>query len=208
MISRISLIVTLAAVLVLTGCGPSQQETAALATQAALQTAAAIPTAAPSRTPTVAPSATQTPTQTPEPTLTPTITPSPSPTVPPIPERQGVIYFTSDREGSFDVFKLDLSDGAIQRVTSASTTDEFFPHRSSDGQWLSYWSSSPQNKFNNALVLLNLSDGKSQEIKKAMGWSSWSPDSRKIVVVEAADFQNTSGNAWVDFNLFTYKKRH
>ncbi len=85
MISRISLIVTLAAVLVLAGCGPSQQETAALATQAALQTAAAIPTAAPSRTPTAVPSATQTPTQTPKPTLTPMPTSTATPTaVPPL----------------------------------------------------------------------------------------------------------------------------
>ena len=171
--TRVSHIFTIIAVFVLTAC--------------ALAQAPATPTLAPTDTTLPLPTLTYTPlptaTNTSTPTLTPTITPNPTPTITPIPERKGVIYFASDREGSFDIFELDLSEGVEHRVTTDSAKNEYFPHQSPDGKWLSYWSKNPHNESVFSLVILNLTNSEEICMYKALGWSTWSPDSQEIAFV-------------------------
>jgi Tol biopolymer transport system component/DNA-binding SARP family transcriptional activator len=49
------------------------------------------------------------------------------------------IYFTSDRAGNSDIWRVPRTGGEPTRVTS-DLADEFAPEQSPDGQWLAYYS--------------------------------------------------------------------
>ena len=200
MYTRRSQILILFMVVVLTACAPAQ----APATPTLPPTATAVPS--PTLTHTPLPTATGTST----PTITPTITPSPTPTVTPIPEMKGVIYFSSDREGTFDIFKLDLADSLETRLTKEPYMNEFFPHLSPDGNWLAYWSVNLDGTTGSAIKLWNLTDNTLGQINRALGWSAWSPDSQKIAVVEPLNVHvmtqnSTAGKPVVDLNIYIYQ---
>jgi hypothetical protein len=90
------------------------------------------------------------------------------------------IVFSSNRDGGYDLYLMNVDSGQVERLTSDGI-DKNHPAWSSDGRRIAYWQS---ENGAYALKILNRTDGSiSTLISKGENlWPAWSPDDRYIVV--------------------------
>ncbi len=96
----------------------------------------------------------------------------------------GKIAFQSNRQGNFDIWRLDLSDMKLQQLTSATSRD-IEPSWSPDGQQIVFASS--RDDPNNLQLYVMNADGTQQhrlfpKVQKWDNWfPAWSPNGKKIL---------------------------
>ena len=112
----LSLIMILGISFCIGGCGPSQEELDAKATEERIALYETQTAQAPTGTPTSTPTQTPTATYTPEPTSTPEPTPTPL-------GGGGTLAFASDREGAWGIYAIDLSLKEVTNLTLHSFGD-------------------------------------------------------------------------------------
>jgi eukaryotic-like serine/threonine-protein kinase len=93
------------------------------------------------------------------------------------------LLYDSDLHGNFDIFRLALGDGRIERLTT-DPDQEFAPDLSDDGQWLTYhsWRTGSRDivvKRLNGQRLDQVTATPSQESSPA-----WSPDGRSLAFLD------------------------
>jgi tricorn protease len=87
----------------------------------------------------------------------------------------GLIYFASERDGTFNLWRIAPSGGAPRQVTAFKSGGVFFPSISPDGRKIVF-----QNDFD--LYTIDLPDGKPRKLAIAM---SFDPKESEIVVIPA-----------------------
>jgi Tol biopolymer transport system component len=103
------------------------------------------------------------------------------------------IYFSSDRTGSSQIWRMRTDGSAPEQIVSDSQ-DDWFPHVSPDGRWMVYLSygsnvAKHAEAGNATLSLLSLKERKVRVLATVFGGEgtidapSWSPDSTKIAFV-------------------------
>lgn len=151
------------------------------------------PTATATETPTDEPTATETPSATPTDTATATPTDTPSPTATPTATNTPTpdfdtldIAFSSSRNGTKDIYLMDVNGGGLLQITSG-LGDESEPSWSPDGLKIAYIST----ENGNANIWVMNRDGSSpQQLTDTDAVESnpaWSPDGQYIAFASNAD---------------------
>ncbi len=119
-------------------------------------------------------------TSTPKPTLTPTTTATP--TVTPTPQGGGgLIAFSSNPIGQYDIFTIFPDGSGLQRLTDSLLEDQY-PAWSPDGSWIAFTSGGKTSSFDLWLMRGNGSE-LHRLVKGNVSWPTWSPDSSSIAMV-------------------------
>jgi tol-pal system beta propeller repeat protein TolB len=136
--------------------------------------------------PTLTPTATNTflptMTRTPKPTITPTLTLTPTQTPVPTPMGGGSqIAFSTNRDGNWEIYRMD-SDGANPtRLTTSPSTSDWFPKLSLDGQLLLYWSYT-EEPFSVVLQWLQSKGSGGEFANNVAPYTSFAPDGEAIAL--------------------------
>lgn len=147
--------------LTVTGCGPGQFLG---------------PTLTPTPTNTLTPTATNTPAPTPTPTRIPTRTP-----IPTLMGGGSQIAFSTDRDGNWEIYRMD-SDGADPtRLTDSPATSDWFPKFSVDGEILLYWSYT-EEPFSVGLQWLQSNGSGGEFASNFAPYVSFAPDGERIAL--------------------------
>jgi len=98
-----------------------------------------------------------------------------------------LLTFASNRDGSWDLYTLNLIDGAITRITTSMEYDAS-PSFSPDNQWLAYESYVPEEEGGNLEIFIRPLDGSQGPIRltnnSAADFSPvWSPGGREIAFI-------------------------
>ena len=132
------------------------------------------PTMTPTPTNTLPPTATKTP--------APTRTPTRKPTQTSIPTPMGggsQIAFSTDRDGNWEIYRMDSDGTSPTRLTESPATSDWFPKFSADSQILLYWSYT-EEPFSVGLQWLQ-PDGSGGEFASNMApYVSFAPDGQSI----------------------------
>jgi Tol biopolymer transport system component len=89
------------------------------------------------------------------------------------------LYFTSDRTGNSDIYRLPLPAGEPEQLTS-DPADDFGPAPSPDGAWLAFYS---LRKGSRDLWLMPTGPGEAVPLTDDPGeefWPRWSPDGQSL----------------------------
>ena len=102
------------------------------------------------------------------------------------PDGQSVLYAGFREENVYEIYKLDLSDGSIDRLTNRigiSTAPEFSP----DGDQILFTRGNPRtNQYQ--IMLMDPSGENAGNIPMLFGWdATWSPDGSKILFASDRD---------------------
>jgi Tol biopolymer transport system component len=168
---------------------------------------AGAPTSTP--TPTLTATATQTATQTATATQTPTITPS---SIPPLPSLQGIMVFSSDRDGNSEIYAVNLANLAAARLTNNAAQD-MQPALAPDSVQVAYVTNQDGN---NEIYLTGVNGGVPANLTKNAAddqQPTWSPDGNWIAFTtsrdgnqeiyimrrDGSDVRNLTSNAANDF---------
>ena len=121
-------------------------------------------------------------TRTPKPTITPTVTLTPTETPVPTPMGGGSqIAFSTDRDGNWEIYRMD-SDGANPtRLTTSPSTSDWFPKFSLDGQLLLYWSYT-EEPFSVVLQWLQSKGSGGEFASNVAPYTSFAPDGETIAL--------------------------
>jgi TolB protein len=104
--------------------------------------------------------------------------------------RLTVIYFNSERSGSMQIWRMKTDGTAAEQVTK-DNFNNWFPHLSPNGRWLTFLAYDKDVKGHPAdkeviLRIMHTDDGQIETLAKLQGGQgtinapSWSPDSTKI----------------------------
>jgi Tol biopolymer transport system component/DNA-binding SARP family transcriptional activator len=99
------------------------------------------------------------------------------------PDRRWV-YFTSDRSGNSDIWRMPLAGGEPIQITT-DPSDDFAPEQSPDGRWIAYYSLKDGTRD---LWLRPVGSGEGTKLTNDPGEEHdprWSPDGRKICYGQA-----------------------
>ena len=96
------------------------------------------------------------------------------------PTGQSVLYSAFSEQNNYDIYKLDIDDGSLERLTNSFGIDNA-PELSPDGQYLTFMHSSPtRNIFQ--IMVANSHGGDAGNISQVTGWDpTWSPDGNTIL---------------------------
>lgn len=121
-------------------------------------------------------------TRTPNPTITPTLTLTPTQTPVPTPRGGGSpIAFSTDRDGNWEIYRMD-SDGANPtRLTTSPSASDWFPKFSLDGQLLLYWSYT-EEPFSIVLRWLQSKGSEGEFASNVAPYASFAPDGKAIAM--------------------------
>jgi TolB protein len=133
-------------------------------------------TVTPMLTKTVAPTATNTPAPTRTPTRTPTQTPIPTPM-----GGGSQIAFSTDRDGNWEIYRMDSNGGNSTRLTESPATSDWFPKFSADGQLLLYWSYT-EEPFSVVLQWLQSKGSGGEFASNVAPYVSFAPDGESIAL--------------------------
>ena len=131
-------------------------------------------TSFPLLTATSEPSETAVPSKTSEPTAVPTPTATPTPLA-------CSIAFDSDREGNYDIFRMDPDGGNLQNLTN-DPADDFYPAWSPDGSRIVFVSNRLEGEFEGQhIYIMNANGSEVKRLTEMEGFEpDWSPDGRYI----------------------------
>ena len=142
------------------------------------------PTMTPTPTNTLPPTATKTP--------APTRTPTRKPTQTSIPTPMGggsQIAFSTDRDGNWEIYRMDSDGTSPTRLTESPATSDWFPKFSADSQILLYWSYT-EEPFSVGLQWLQ-PDGSGGEFASNMApYVSFAPDGQSIALTAYTEKNN------------------
>jgi Tol biopolymer transport system component len=106
-----------------------------------------------------------------------------------LPDGQGLV-FSSDRDrgtGRSDLYRVRISDGAVERLTNFFEGYAFMPSVSPDGGWVAFVATTfpTADGFVNQVHVLELATRMTWpfDVTAAGCWPSWSPDGSKIAHV-------------------------
>lgn len=105
-----------------------------------------------------------------------------------LPDGQSMI-FTSDRDrgtGRFDLYRLWLADGSVERLTNFFEGYAFMPSVSPDGNWVAFVATNfpVVDGWTNQVHVLELATRQTWPFNTALGcWPNWSPDGQSIAHV-------------------------
>jgi TolB protein len=93
------------------------------------------------------------------------------------------LLYDSNLHGNFDIFRLALSDGRIERLTT-DPGDEFAPDLSDDGRWLAYhsWRTMSRDIFVKRLDGSRLDQVTATPSQES--FPAWSPDGRSLAFLD------------------------
>jgi TolB protein len=151
--------------LMISGCGPGQLLG---------------PTITPSPTNTPIPTATHTPT----PTLTPTATMIPTPS-----GGGSQIAFSTNRDGNWEIYRMDSEGSNPTRLTTSPSTSDWFPKFSLDGQLLLYWSYTKE-PFSAMLQWMQSNGSGGEFASNVAPYTSFAPDGKTVALTEYMGKEN------------------
>lgn len=159
--SMLKLVMLITLSLIISGCGPDHLLGL---------------TMTPTLSKTLAPTATNTPAPTRQPTRTSTQTPIPTPM-----GGGSQIAFSTDRDGNWEIYRMN-SDGADStRLTESPATSDWFPKFSADGQLLLYWSYT-EEPFSVGLQWLQSNGSGGEFASNVTPYLSFAPDGESIAL--------------------------
>jgi Tol biopolymer transport system component len=132
------------------------------------------PTLTPTATNTLVPTMTRTPK--PTLTLTPTQTPVPTPM-----GGGSQIAFSTDRDGNWEIYRMDSNGANLTRLTTSPSTSDWFPKFSLDGQLLLYWSYT-EEPFSVVLQWLQSKGSGGEFASNVAPYTSLAPDGKAIAL--------------------------
>lgn len=102
------------------------------------------------------------------------------------PDGQSVLYAAFREQNVYEIYKLDLADGSVDRLTNKigiSTSPEYSP----DGQEIVFTRSNPRtNEFQ--LMVMDADGNNLENIPQVNGWDpTWSPDGKRILFASDRD---------------------
>ena len=96
------------------------------------------------------------------------------------PDGQSVLYSAYLADNNYEIYRMDIGDGSVDRLTNLYGMDDA-PEYSSDGQQLVFMHN-PLPKDIYQLVLADRNGGNSGNISGINGWDpTWSPDGKQIL---------------------------
>jgi TolB protein len=96
------------------------------------------------------------------------------------PDGQSVLYSAFFEQNNYEVYRLDIDDGSLDRLTTSYGVDNA-PEVSPDNQQIVFMHNSP-TKDTNQIVLADRNGGNSGNISGINGWDpTWSPDGKQIL---------------------------
>lgn len=133
-------------------------------------------------TPTPTNTVVSTMTRTPKPTITPTLTLTPTQTPVPTPMGGGSqIAFSTDRDGNWEIYRMDSDGTNPTRLTTSPSTSDWFPKFSLDGQLLLYWSYT-EEPFSVVLRWLQSKGSGGEFASNVAPYASFGPDGKAIAL--------------------------
>jgi Tol biopolymer transport system component len=93
------------------------------------------------------------------------------------------LLYDSNVRGNFDIYRMELTTGAVERITTDST-DEFAPDLTADGLWLAYhsWRTKSRDVFVRSLKTGLVEQVTSSPFQESL--PAWSPNGRALVYLD------------------------
>jgi len=102
------------------------------------------------------------------------------------PNGQQVLYSAYLADNNYEVYRIDIDDGSVDKLTNAYGVDNA-PEISPDGQALVFMHNSP-TKDTYQIVVADRNGGGANNIPKINGWDpTWSPDGKQILFASDRD---------------------
>jgi len=115
------------------------------------------------------------------------------------PGKDGRIFFTSDRDGNFELYSMK-PDGTDQRRLSETAGDELTPAVSANGRWVAFAFIPADGATRTRLVVMRSNGTSRRDVTgnrfRADFFPSFSPDGRQLVFSRETDPAEENGRIW------------